>query len=137
VHNLEGGARDEVRGPSAADLERHDLVVVAVDHQGGDVDLPEVRAEVGGGERGDALVGGVMSAGRALEPEGVAEALVDVAAAVVPEERAVGEAAVELGPVGGLARADLVDDPDRQTRGVVVGRSGPSPDTRSVRRHRR
>ena len=41
--------------------------------------------------------------------------------AVVAEERPVGEVAVELGAVGGLAGADLVEDLDRQALGVVVG----------------
>ena len=50
-------------------------------------------------------------------------ALVDVVVAVVAEERAVGEVAVELGAVGGLARPDPVEDLDRQAVGVVVGRS--------------
>ena len=105
----------------AADLERDDLVVVAVDDEGGHVDLGQIRAEVGGRERRDALVGGAVPAGHALQPERVAEALVDVVVAVVPEEGAVREIAVQLGAVGRLARADLVEDGDRQTLGVVVG----------------
>ena len=117
----ERGAVDQRGGPLAADLEGHDLVVVAVDHQGRDVDLRQVGAEVGGRERRDALVGAAVAAGHALQPERVAEALGHVPGAVVAEERAVGEVAVELRAVGGLAGADRVEDLDRQALGVVVG----------------
>jgi hypothetical protein len=67
-----------------------------VDDQGGDIDRGQVRPEVGGGERGDALVGAAVAAGHALQPEGVPEPLVDVVVTVVTEEGAVGQIAVEL-----------------------------------------
>ena len=56
-----------------------------------------------------------------LQPECVADALGDVAGAVVAEEWSVGEVAVELGPVGGSAGADCVEDVDRQPLRIVVG----------------
>ena len=119
--DLEHRTGDELGGPLAADLERDDLVVVPVDHQGRDVDLGQVGSEVGGRERRDALVRGAVPTRHPLQPERVAEALVDVLVAVVPEERPVREVAVELGPVRGLAGPDPVEHVERQPLGVVVG----------------
>ena len=75
VVDLQHGAAIDLGGALAADVERHDLVVVTVDDQGRDVDLRQVRAEVGGREGRDALVGAAVAAGHALQPERVAEAL--------------------------------------------------------------
>ena len=94
--NLQLSAGDRCCGAFSADVEGDDLVVVAVDDQGWYIDLGQVGSEVGGGEGGDAFVGAAMSAGHALQPERVANALGDVVVAVVAEERSVGEIPVKL-----------------------------------------
>jgi hypothetical protein len=136
----QGGARNDPGGSLAADFERHDRAVITVDHQGRDVDLLQIRAEVGGRERRDALVGGTVSAGHALQPEGVAEPLVDVTPAVVPEERAIGEVAVELRPPGGLTEPSLSSTPptrdgyrgDLRIAQLAAGQTDQHPDARGL-----
>jgi len=57
------GVDDQLRildlrcGCLAGDVQRHDLVVVAMDHQGRHVELLQVLAEVGGREGGDGVIG--------------------------------------------------------------------------------
>ena len=118
--DLELGAFDPRGGRLPADLEGHDLVVVAVDDQRRHVERVEVGAEVGGGERRDGLVGVAVARLHALVPERVAYPPGRVGAgAVGAEERPVGEVAVELGTVGEGSRPEAVEHLDRHPARVV------------------
>jgi hypothetical protein len=94
--------------------DRHDLVVVAVQHERGHVDLLQVLGEVGLRERLDAVVVRLDGARHALHPPVLADAFGDLrAGAVVAVERQ-RDVAVELGAIAGDAGAQAVEHVDRQ-----------------------
>src|SRR5690606_17504772 len=116
------GPLDQRRGGASGEVDRHDLVVVAVDHQGGYVDLLQVLAEVGGRERGDRVVGVLVPALHALGPERLDQALVRRrAGAVEAVERAGRDVEVQLRAVLDRSLAQSVEHLDRQAAGVVAG----------------
>lgn len=103
-------------------LDRHDLVVVAMDDQGGDVEFLQVLAKVGFREGLDAVEGVFMATHHALHPESVDQPLGRCGAgAVEAEERAAGHVLVELRTVGDGAGTEAVEDFDWQALGVGLG----------------
>ena len=76
-NNFQRGALDQLRRKQRRIGDGHDLIVVAVQDQGGDVDLLEVFGEIRFGEGLDAVVGGLQPAHHPLQPEGIAQALRD------------------------------------------------------------
>src|SRR5690606_35434843 len=75
------GVDDQLRGLDlcggglAGDVERHDLVVIAMVHKGGHVELLQVLTEVGGRKRGEGIVGVLVAGLHALCPPAVDQAL--------------------------------------------------------------
>src|SRR3712207_5216672 len=102
--------------------DRDYLVVVAVDYQGGHVELLEIIGEVRL-RVGLYALEGVLEAGLlALEPEGVTDTPGYFGARPVRSvEGSVGEVPVELRGVCGDAGAGLVEDLDRLAVGVRLG----------------
>ncbi|MNV66713.1 hypothetical protein D3C71_1594830 [compost metagenome] len=95
VH-LQRGVGHDLRRQPARRIDRHDLVVIAMHHQRGHVDLLQVLRVVHLGELADAVVLPLVAALHALQPEGVAHALADLVPVTVgPEERR-GQVLVEL-----------------------------------------
>ena len=81
--------------------DRHDLIVVAVDDQGGLVKLLQVVGEVRLRKRLDAVVGILVTGNHALQPEAVDHALTRRGAgSVEAEERTRGEVLIQLRPIG-------------------------------------
>src|SRR5262245_44373874 len=81
--DLEFGALDDLGALCSGRLERHDLVIVAMDDQCRLVDLLEVISVVDLGEFLDAVVEALCAAQHALQPEGFAQALVDLGTGAV------------------------------------------------------
>src|SRR5690606_39488968 len=69
------GARDECCRGLARNIERYDLVVITVYHQGGHIELLQVFSEVRGRERGDGIVGVLVTGLHALRPPAINQAL--------------------------------------------------------------
>src|SRR5206468_451706 len=101
------------RQTRAAERERHYLVVVAVNDQGGHVELPQVVEEVCLGERLHALVGGGHAALHAEMPEVVEDSLRHLRAGSVGAVEAEAEVLPELRAVLEQRGADLVEDLER------------------------
>src|ERR1039457_6686374 len=99
--DLQGRVLDDLRRQEGRGTDGHDLVVVAVDDQGRDVDLLEVFGEVGLGEGIDAVVRALHADAHAHQPERVAQALGHGVAGPVGAVEGRAEVLVELGPVGG------------------------------------
>src|ERR1022692_1786561 len=119
--DLQGRVLDDLRRQEGRGTDGHDLVVVAVDDQGRDVDLLEVFGEVGLGEGLDAVVRALHADAHAHQPERVAQALGHGVAGPVGAVEGRAEVLVELGPVGGEAGAEAVEHLDRQAAGVSAG----------------
>ncbi len=116
------GALDQLCRLAAGDIDRHDLVVVTVDHQRWHIELLQVRAEVGGRERSDRIVGVLVAALHALRPPRIDQPLRHLRArAVEAIERARRNVLVQLGAVLHLCLADAIEHFDRQAVGVVGG----------------
>ncbi|MNR43711.1 hypothetical protein D3C85_1623600 [compost metagenome] len=90
------GALDELNGLLCRVVDGHDLVVLAVHDQRGHIDLFQVFGEVGFGEGLDALVGVLLAALHAPEPELVQDALRHLRARAVGAEERESEFLVEL-----------------------------------------
>ena len=67
--DLAFGAPDASSGGFAANLERHDLIFVAVDDVRRDVELVQIGPKIGGGECGGALGYHAVPSLHALQPE--------------------------------------------------------------------
>ena len=84
-------------GRLSGDVERHDLVVVAVDHQRRHIKSLQVLAEIGGRERSDGVVGILVAGLHALCPPTVDQSLRDHGSRTVEAvERAGREVDVQL-----------------------------------------
>ncbi len=113
--DLEHGMWHQPRRRPSGRIDRHDLVVVAVDHQQRHVDGAQVPGEIGLGKRLDAVVGVLVAGQHALHPERVDHSLRGLGAgAVEAEERAAGEIAVQLRAVGDRRGANAIEDVDGQ-----------------------
>src|SRR5262245_17190786 len=73
--NLQRRPIDDLRGQQGRCRNRHDLIVVAVDDERRDVDLPEVVCQVGLGEDLDAVIGVLETGLHAEQPERVENTL--------------------------------------------------------------
>src|SRR3546814_20037866 len=98
-----------------------------MDDQGRYVEPLQVLGEIGGRERGDAVVGVLVAAQHALQPEAVDHALGwRRSRPVEAEERYRRDVPVELGAVGEAAGDDAVEHLARQADRTsdVAGKSG-------------
>ncbi|KAG0752087.1 hypothetical protein G6F24_013812 [Rhizopus arrhizus] len=121
VHD-QPGVLDQLCRLAAGDVDRHDLVVIAVDDQRRHIELLQVGAEIGGRERSDRIVGVLVAALHALRPPRIDQALGHLRArAVEAVERARRDVLVQLRAVFHLRLADAVEHFNRQTVGVVGG----------------
>src|ERR1019366_2995568 len=119
--DLERGAFDDLRGEECGSADGHDLIVVAVKDEGGDIELLQVFGAIGLGEGLDAVVGGGESAHHALHPEGVAEALRHFVAGTVGAIEGRAEIPEELGAVSLNIGAQAVEDVYRQAGRIGCG----------------
>jgi len=119
--DLELGGGDQFGGGDRGGGDGDHLVGVAVQDEGGDVELFEVFGEVGLGEGLDAVEDGLETGGHSLALEAVAQALGDFAAGLVGTVKGRADVLEELGSVGEEGGADLVEDLDGQAAGVGLG----------------
>ena len=102
-------------------LDRHDLIVVAVQDQRRHVDLLQVFGEVRFRERLDAEVRSGESGAHALQPERFAYALGDLRARPVVAIERQGQILEELRAIGLDAGSQLIEHLDRQAAGIGGG----------------
>src|SRR3546814_13375633 len=97
-----------------------------MDDQGRYVEPLPVLGEIGGRERGDAVVGVLVAAQHSLQPEAVDHALGwRRSRPVEADERSLRDVPVELGAFGASAGAHAVDYPVRPASRVGLGLSHP------------
>src|SRR5271170_860108 len=106
--NLQGRALDEFGLKQGCIGIRHDLIVVALQDQGRDVEFLQVLGLIRLGERLDAEVRRRKAGHYSLEPEGLAHPFRDLRTRTVVAVERHAEILPELRPVGLDAGADLV-----------------------------
>ena len=94
--DLQGCVLDEFGRGVSRGVNRHDLVVVAVNNEGWHIELLEVLREVCFGKRLDAVQFSLKTPFHPLEPERIAEALADLCAGPVGAEEGRREVLEEL-----------------------------------------
>ena len=118
--NLQGGVFDEFGRSASRGVDRHDLVVVAVDDQGWHVELLEIIGEVRLGKRLDAVELVLEPALHALQPERVADALADLRSRPVGTVEFRRKVLEELRTVSSNTGADAVEHLYRRAAGIGV-----------------
>src|SRR5262252_4157086 len=98
--------------------DRHDLIVVTVEHQRRHIDLGEIRGEIGLREGFDAEVGRRETGHHPLPPECLPHTLGDLGSRPVVPVEGHREIPPELRAIGDDAGSELVEDLDRQAAGV-------------------
>src|SRR2546425_73813 len=113
--DLQGGALDDLGGEQGRVSDRHDLVVVAVDDQGRDVEPLEVLRLVRLGEGLDAVECAFETSLHRPQPERVPSALRHLGTRSVGPEEGCAELPVELRTICTQTGAELVEHLDGQT----------------------
>src|SRR3989442_596852 len=107
--DLQGRALDDLGGEQGRVSDRHDLVVVAVDDQGRNIEPLEVFRLVRLGEGLDAVEGPFEADGHRPQPERVPRALRDLGTRSVGPEEGGAEILVELRTIGTQTGAELIE----------------------------
>src|ERR1039457_3480656 len=110
-----------LRGHQTRGANRHNLIVVAMHHQHGDVDLLQVYGEVGLRERLNAVVMGLDASHHALQPPALTDALRNLCARAVVSVKGKRDVLVELRAVGRQCCPKAVEDRDGQTARILFG----------------
>jgi hypothetical protein len=116
--NLEMRVLDLPGRKQRRSADRNDLVVVAMDDEGRNVEPLQVLGKVGLREGLDAVEDGAETGQHPLEPERVAKALRDLGARPVGTVEWFAQILEELRAVGQDAGADTIEHVDRQAAGV-------------------
>lgn len=73
--DLEDCALDQLRGHKRGGSDRNDMVIVAVEHEGGNIEPLQIVCEIGFGERLVAIQDTLVAGNHALVPKGNAAGL--------------------------------------------------------------
>src|ERR1700722_1368918 len=117
--HFQGRVLNDLRRCESGGTNRHNLIIVAVDDEGGTVKPPQVPGEVRLGEGFDAIEGALDRCLHRHEPEPIERALRDFGTLPVGAEKGPADFLEELRAVGADAGANAVESRERCTLRIV------------------
>src|SRR6266566_648543 len=108
--NLQRRILQYLRGHETSGANRHNLIVVAMHHQDGDVDLLQVFREVGLRECLNTVVMSLDASHHALQPPVLTDTLRNFRARTIVSVKRESEVLIELGPISHERLPEAVED---------------------------